>query len=789
MQGSDGRPERALRFHDLIAIVGIAWCVATSGAVSAQEATQAPVFRTGVEVVQVAVTVLDGEGRPVAGLSRDDFVIQENGTPRPIVAFRSLQSEAEAQVGSHVEPIVEARDFSLAPAVVVLLDDLNTSPYNTHRAIRGARGILDALPVDALVSVVETSAGRVPVRFSYPSEAHRRRVDAFRGQLLLAPVAKGTIRTPSSSVSAPCGVGSHAMNSQDCADPTRATRRAEVLGAVGLALQQMGVRRKVVLWLTEDMGVSPLDEQGTRRAQREALKELLNADAAVFPVNPAEGVAPTLGFDDGRPDRRAGNQLTVGRGEGMRLDADDWAAVPLSQLARETGGRWITDANDIDTLLGRVVRESLTAYLLAFEPSDAARPGRRSIAVTTRRRDLQVYARQGYFVDGREGERAQAASIIPGFPGHLATLVASAVPTMTGVAVRFLASVDTGAECPCQAHVTIETAAAPDGEAVDLGLIVLDDQARIEQAKVVRRETSGAAELLETTVPLVLTSGVKQLRVAAAPRSGRNGTVLVTDLEVTGRVDGVGMAAPQRLRSGSDTPTGLTLSRRVKPGEPFVVTTRIAGKLVQDNGVTVGATLLDDASGVLRPVTVENIAVVDSDDARALRIAMDTSDLEPGRYWIAITADGHDKSDRVTRRVEVVVEGRETASPALDTTRLAPVPVYRVAHGTLDRALDEGQVTIASTPAWAEFWHRLGTSQPPPAIDFDRFTVLAVLGGVVDGVPHQPSIEKVVSDASNLRVEWTLSPGDLNSTQHAFVAVAVPKVSGSVSFVTAVQDP
>ncbi len=47
----------------------------------------AQTFHSGVLTVPVAVTVVDPQGRPVTGLTRDDFEILEDGTPQPVSAF------------------------------------------------------------------------------------------------------------------------------------------------------------------------------------------------------------------------------------------------------------------------------------------------------------------------------------------------------------------------------------------------------------------------------------------------------------------------------------------------------------------------------------------------------------------------------------------------------------------------------------------------------------------------------------------------------------------------------
>src|SRR5262245_478902 len=58
----------------------------------AQEAQAVPTFPAAVELVTVGAVVLDGDGNPVAGLSRDDFVVTEDGRPQEIVGFEAFGS-------------------------------------------------------------------------------------------------------------------------------------------------------------------------------------------------------------------------------------------------------------------------------------------------------------------------------------------------------------------------------------------------------------------------------------------------------------------------------------------------------------------------------------------------------------------------------------------------------------------------------------------------------------------------------------------------------------------------
>ena len=70
----------------------VAVFLAVAGIIAASSYTgaQQPV-RSGVEVVQLDVVVLDKDRRPVRGLSQQDFTILEEGTVRPIVGFAAIE--------------------------------------------------------------------------------------------------------------------------------------------------------------------------------------------------------------------------------------------------------------------------------------------------------------------------------------------------------------------------------------------------------------------------------------------------------------------------------------------------------------------------------------------------------------------------------------------------------------------------------------------------------------------------------------------------------------------------
>src|SRR5215510_7800370 len=86
---------------------------------------QEPVFRAGVDLVTVDAIVVDKDGRPLTGLTADDFVLTVDGKPRGIDAFelvavRALDAPADARL-----PDVSSNDVAEPGRVIILVIDRN----------------------------------------------------------------------------------------------------------------------------------------------------------------------------------------------------------------------------------------------------------------------------------------------------------------------------------------------------------------------------------------------------------------------------------------------------------------------------------------------------------------------------------------------------------------------------------------------------------------------------------------------------------------------------------------
>jgi VWFA-related protein len=153
------RPDRPLRFAAAAALAaaGLLLLPALLGAQSG-EPDPPPVFveRIDVNVINVEVFVTDGQGRPVTGLTRDDFEIVHDGRPveisnfftvsrRDRVAMELARAAAAEAPAAGVPATVPASDLPEDQQLnlLVYLDHYNLRPQNRTRVLDTLGGFLE----------------------------------------------------------------------------------------------------------------------------------------------------------------------------------------------------------------------------------------------------------------------------------------------------------------------------------------------------------------------------------------------------------------------------------------------------------------------------------------------------------------------------------------------------------------------------------------------------------------------------------------------------------------------
>jgi VWFA-related protein len=366
--------------------------------VQARQAT-APqtTFKAGVDLVQVDVSVLDRNRRPVRGLTAADFTVLEDGKPTAIVAFapvelpeRPVPSPADAAWRRNVAPDVIANDLPRDGRLVVILFDHTIMLVQQPLARRIATAAVDALgPADlaAIVHTVDgTPQGLTKDRTRLLAAINATYMGLADGDPALADAA---------------GAGTQAARSQSRASSPWDRGQCpgglctlETVTRIADALRD-APRRKMLVFIGTSLRLQSTEPESAELKQgRERMFRALEvANLTVYSMDPTG--LETLAADASRP-------------SGARPSADRTPLMEtnlirqgnLAVIAERTGGRAIVNANSPDSLVPAILAESGSYYTLGFRPGNRAADGRfHQVAVRVDRRNVSVHARKGYYAD------------------------------------------------------------------------------------------------------------------------------------------------------------------------------------------------------------------------------------------------------------------------------------------------------------------------------------------------------------------------------------------------------
>ena len=122
---------------------------------------QEPVFRAGVDLVTVDAIVVDKDGRPVTGLTADDFILTVDGKPRTIDAFELVAVRATDVAADRRLPDVSSNDVAEPGRLILLVIDRNNMSLGDGRAsLDGLKSLVENLsPRDRLGLVTLPGGG------------------------------------------------------------------------------------------------------------------------------------------------------------------------------------------------------------------------------------------------------------------------------------------------------------------------------------------------------------------------------------------------------------------------------------------------------------------------------------------------------------------------------------------------------------------------------------------------------------------------------------------------------
>jgi VWFA-related protein len=412
-----------------------------------------PVFSTAVEVVRLDVLVLDRDGRPVTGLTRDDFAVEEGGRSQEITSFEPIVVRADR--AAQTEPPRLSPSRLRAPSegrvVYIYVDDVHVQPSSLPRMRTAIRSFLDTgvregdwVTVFApqqelwwtarmgweyaqLAAVVERIKGQGSGD-TYADWALVRGLEeglpAIGGQHVVFGGASG-----GDSGGRPGGIlaGAQGPTDEPVAGVGKSNPTLEGEQAVSLVKRRTGMTlgglRQAIDSLVALRGHKSLVlvSEGFLLLPRmpgysEVIDTARRANVAIHFIDP-RGLETGISAAS-TPTGEAPPGTSVMPGMALALPQLDTEGI-----VQVTGGH-VFGPSDAEKALRRVAAESDSYYLVGYTPS-APRSGERRVEVRVRREGLKVVSRSRYYV--------------PEAPAKQAAGPTADAPSPTLVAMRSLA--------------------------------------------------------------------------------------------------------------------------------------------------------------------------------------------------------------------------------------------------------------------------------------------------------------------------------------------------------------
>ena len=395
-----------------IAIVVSFLLPAEPGLVAQQRAT----FSTTTNIVIVNVSVLDRNGRPVENLTKDDFLLFEDGKPQKLQAVdlqhlkndvlppveRSLQQRPQQPQGYN--PAAEQKTASTKllskyqdrRLMVMLFDFSSMQPAEQIRAKQAAIKFL---------TTQMTSSDEVSVMI-YGNELKTIQDFTSDRDLLIGAIQQFRIGDSSENASAAdTGADTQDLSGQFVADETEfnifnADLKLAALQDAARSLSQYP-EKKALIYISSGIQKSGVDNQSQLRA---TVNTAVRANVAFYPID-ARGLSALVPGGDATQQGAVGTNLYSGAGQNTLRQNFFNQQETLSTLAIDTGGKALLDSNDLTDGIRQVQQDFTSYYVLSYVSSNQAQDGRyRRIQVKLAPRDATLRAKLNY----REGYYAPA---------------------------------------------------------------------------------------------------------------------------------------------------------------------------------------------------------------------------------------------------------------------------------------------------------------------------------------------------------------------------------------------
>lgn len=375
-----------------------------------------------VRVVNVDVIVVDAAGKPIQGLTRDDFTLLENGKKVDISNFYE-ESMSPALASAPPSSAAPSAAEDVTPdrrprRVVVLFDESSMTPFERDRTLASLRRFLDSVidSGDRAMVVTFNDGMTVMQPFTDDREKLGAAVDSLKGRSSQGWIAsqhfpqlqrriQQLIRDAEVEGEQPLFTAA-LSEVRLYADQEQRRNRRIILAVDSLVGSLAGLDgRKAVVMITNDVAQFPGREafefleavksqfiggevhSPRMEAQQfnlgEEFKRMLNrANAAGVAIHTLQGAPASAQLASAEMGAAGGFDTVRGMLDGAR-EKENERLQTMTRIAAETGGTALVASTNIDGALDRIVDDLENYYSLGYRPA-AGKGGVRAIEVKVR---------------------------------------------------------------------------------------------------------------------------------------------------------------------------------------------------------------------------------------------------------------------------------------------------------------------------------------------------------------------------------------------------------------------
>ena len=374
-----------------------------------------------VRVINIDVVVTDRKGNAITGLTKDDFIIYENGKPQRVSNFYEVVTRADnpapqIRTEESPEPRAPEQPEQLRRKVIIFIDNLSLAPFNRNRVFKAMKEFVHATmrPGDQAMVVTWNRSMKIRLPFTGDAKQIEQTLDAIAGESALGIQQISDRRQIQTQIRDAQRFEEAVAAARGYSQALEHDLRQTVREINALMATLGGVEGKKIMLLTsegfqmqpgrelfysiDDIGREKENWQGVGSTflesmsfnlsnQIESIARSANANNITLYTLHAGGL---MGFNEGS----AENQQPVSAS--VQQAALSNSTDSLRLMADLTGGLAVVGTNNFGAAFNRIAQDISSYYSLGYRSGTERVDRQRSLEVKTRNPQYVVRSRRSF---------------------------------------------------------------------------------------------------------------------------------------------------------------------------------------------------------------------------------------------------------------------------------------------------------------------------------------------------------------------------------------------------------